>query len=540
MRLMLIHLSDLHVVTKDDEITSRYSQIVDTVKNLDYSLDACVVVVTGDIAFSGTEDQYLVSMDFLDNVKALLVSKLSGVLGNESVPVHLVVVPGNHDCDFLVGAEVREIIVNSVLSNYSKSESEDIVNVCTSVQESFFSFLKGMETLPKVKSSQSYDIRLCYEYDLSVADGSIKFLCYNTAWLSRLHESQGQLFLPANAVGTGHESFDLVIAAFHHPYNWMESNAARSFRDKVESAADLILTGHEHVSSLKGQEGLFERHNLCVEGGVLQDSDDPEVSEFNVFIFDTTEQQHKFGHFKWQEGGYHLTERSMSGDEGGGLAWENYKVNGSRFNTTFQLSTEWQDYLDDPGVSVHHRDRGRLKLQDVFLYPDLMEVRSRGERFGRRLSGNDVKELVELNPKLLITGDTESGKTCLGKVMFLDLLASGLVPVFLEASDKPPAGDRVHGFIESIFAKQYSSNAIDSYRQLDRSCRALIIDDYDKLPLSSTGKKDFLNQMALSVGRIIVLAHDVTSDLEELTNPGGMPSGKEEVAHYRIQPLAGC
>ena len=537
MKLMLIHLSDIHITSQDDAITGRHSQIVDAVKNLDYSLDACVVVVTGDIAFAGTLDQYVVAMDFLDKIKALLTSKLSAGLGHESVPVHLVVIPGNHDCDFQAGPEFRETIINSVLSDYSKSESVEIVEVCTSVQESFFTFLKDMETLPKVQSNQSYDMRLCYEYDLSVANVNIKFLCYNTAWLSRLRESQGQLFLPANVVATGYESFDLVVAAFHHPYNWIESNAARLFRDKIESAADLILTGHEHVSSLRGQEGLLGRYNLCVEGGVLQENNDPEVSEFNAFIFDTTERQHKFGHFKWEEGAYHLTERSKSGDDGGGLAWASYRVNDSRFANTFQLSPEWQDYLDDPGVSVHHRDRGPLKLQDVFLYPDLMEVRNRGDRFGRQVAGNDFNELVELNRMLLITGDTESGKTCLGKVMFLDLLASGLVPVFLEASDKPPGGDRVHGFIESIFAKQYSSTEIDSYRRLDRSCRALIIDDYDKLSLSSTGKKDFLDRMSLSFGRIIVLAHDVTSDLEELTNPGGIPSGKEEIAHYRIQPL---
>ena len=537
MRLMLIHLSDIHITSPDDAIIGRHSQIVDAVKNLDYSLDACVVVVTGDIAFAGTVDQYLVAMDFLDDIKTLLESKLSGGLGHESVPIHWVVIPGNHDCDFQAGPDFRDIIIRSVLSDSSKSESSEIVGVCTSVQESFFAFLKDMETIPKVQSNQSYDMRLCYEYDLSVDNVNIKFLCYNTAWLSRLHESQGQLFLPPNAVGTGYEAFDLVVAAFHHPYNWIESNAARVFRDNVESAADLILTGHEHVSSLRAQEGLLGRHNLYVEGSVLQENNDPGVSEFNVFIFDTTKRQHKFGHFKWDEGAYHLTRGAMSGNDGGGLAWASYRVNDSRFVNTFQLSTEWQDYLDDPGVSIHHGDRGTLKLQDVFLYPDLMEVRSRGDRFGRRVAGNDLQELIDLNRMVLITGDTASGKTCLGKVVFLDLLTSGFVPMFLEASDKPPGGDRVHGFIESIFARQYNPAEIDSYRQLDRSRRALIIDDYDKLPLSSAGKKEFLNQMSLSFGRIIVLAHDVTSDLEELTNPGGIPSGKEEIAHYRIQPL---
>ena len=98
-----------------------------------------------------------------------------------------------------------------------------------------------------------------------------------------------------------------------------------------------------------------------------------------------------------------------------------------------------QDYLNDPGISLHHRDRGLLKLRDVFLYPDLMEMRTRGERFGQRVSGECVRELLSPSSNLLITGDTESGKTCLAKMLFLELLDDGVIPVFLDATIKPPS-----------------------------------------------------------------------------------------------------
>ena len=57
MKLMLIHLSDIHIASEEDVITNRHSQIVNAVRNLDYSLDMCVVVVTGDVAFSGNDEQ---------------------------------------------------------------------------------------------------------------------------------------------------------------------------------------------------------------------------------------------------------------------------------------------------------------------------------------------------------------------------------------------------------------------------------------------------------------------------------------------------
>ena len=78
MKLLLIHLSDIHITSDDDAITKRYPQIVNAVKNLDYSLDLCVVVVTGDIAFSGTTEQYFVAFEFFEHLKQLLSQSLSG------------------------------------------------------------------------------------------------------------------------------------------------------------------------------------------------------------------------------------------------------------------------------------------------------------------------------------------------------------------------------------------------------------------------------------------------------------------------------
>ena len=472
MKLMLIHLSDIHIVSEEDAVTNRYSQIVNAVRNLDYSLDMCVVVVTGDVAFSGTDEQYLIAWEFLDSVKKQLAEHLSESSGNNSVPIHIVVVPGNHDCDFTAGGEVRGILVNSILDNPSKSSVSDIVQVCTGVQASFFDFLNAVEPSPRVPSNQDYDITLCYEYSLSHGNECIKFVCYNTAWLSRLHESQGHLFFPSKAVTNGQDGFDLVVAAFHHPYNWIESNAARSFRDRIEATSDLILTGHEHIASMKVQDGHLGQHNVCVEGGVLQDNNDPTLSTFNVFIFDTSLRKQKFGHFTWKEDAYILTDGSSFGDEGSGLGWTDYQVNNLRAIDNFQLSDSMRRYLNDPGINLHHRDRGLLNLRDVFLYPDLTEIRTRGERFGQRVSGEYVRDLLSPSCKLLITGDTESGKTCLAKMLYLEFLAKGIIPVFLDANIRPPSGDRIFGHIDRLFSEQYSSGLLQAYRQLDKSCRA--------------------------------------------------------------------
>ena len=507
-------------------------------RNISYSLDMCVIVTTGDIAFSGTEVQYLVAMEFLDGIRKLLSESWAGSSKDGAVPIHFVLVPGNHDCDFSVGGEVRPILIESVLGDTSKARVTDIVEACTGVQGSFFEFLAAMEgSEERIASHPDYDSRLCYEYSFSSENSNIRFLCYNTAWLSQLRESQGHLFFPSEAVASERRNADLVIAAFHHPYNWIESNAARLFRSKVEVASDLILTGHEHVASMRTQDGNFGQHNTCVEGGVLQDNSDPTLSEFNVFIFDTELNKQKFGNFRWDGHKYHLTEKSSLGDEGGGLGWTEYRTNDFRVFRRFEPSKLMQEFLDDPGIDLRHRDRGSLKLREVFLYPDLMEMTNRHDRFGQRVAGDGIGSLLGPNSKLLITGDTESGKTCLGKMLFMEMLENGVTPIFLKGTERLPTGDSLFGYIEQAFNDQYDPRMLEGYRQLDKSSRAIIVDDYDKLSMSPSQKKEFLRRLCSSTDRLIMLSHDITADLEELTDPSRLPEGLGEIVHYRIQPF---
>ena len=333
------------------------------------------------------------------------------------------------------------------------------------------------------------------------------------------------------------EGFNLVVAAFHHPYNWLESNSARSFRDNIESTADLVLTGHEHRATMKTQEGYFGQRNLCVEGGVLQDNKDSTLSDFNVFIFDTNERKRKFGNYRWNGLAYTLTDMSSSGDAGGGLGWSDYQINDSRVVNLFQISGEMRERLAELGVDLNHRERGPLLLQDVYLYPDLIEMRTRGDRFGRRISADSLIDILEPKSTLIITGDTDSGKTSLAKMLFLALLERGVVPVLLDGTQRPPRGDRVHGYIDDVFAGQYNPALLDPYRQLDRSSRAVIIDDYDHLQLSSTEKKSFLHRISNALDYVVIFSHDISSDLDELTHPSRLLDSPDNTTHFRIQPF---
>jgi len=104
MKLLLLHLSDIHIKSEGDFILKRATLIADAMSGLDTLIEGCIVVVTGDIAYSGQADQYVLAEQFLDQLKARLVKT---VMVSE---IHVVLAPGNHDCDFSTPNQVRDIV----------------------------------------------------------------------------------------------------------------------------------------------------------------------------------------------------------------------------------------------------------------------------------------------------------------------------------------------------------------------------------------------------------------------------------------------
>ena len=83
---------------------------------------------------------------------------------------------------------------------------------------------------------------------------AITFDCYNTAWMSRKIEHEGTLLFPPRLLasdGVGEEEgASLTISLLHHRDNWLEASHARLLRDHIDISSDIVLTGHEHVSSV--------------------------------------------------------------------------------------------------------------------------------------------------------------------------------------------------------------------------------------------------------------------------------------------------
>jgi hypothetical protein len=508
VHLLLIQLSDIHIRTESDPVLSRVRRIIDAVRNLDYDLNACVVLLSGDVAYSGSEAEYLIAWGFVDQLKTELEAALQK-------KVHFVVVPGNHDCDLSGTPGLREVVLESVTKDPTKLAEASLLEVCTSVQTPFFSFADA------ISSSLALNSRAYFEYRFTLDGRTVLFRCYNTAILSKRQETSGVLRCPLP--GSQQISADLVISVFHHPYPWLAADNAKALRRQVEGLSDIIFTGHEHDEYRRVQEVGTGETNEYIEGGVLQEPSDPDSSDFNILLLDLSKRRQQFHHFRWN-GEIYAPDEASNGE------WHAFQVNRLRAKREYELDESFAQFLDDPGLSLTHREKGPLRFADIFVYPDLRELSRLGEPLAM-LRGDGVFERLRDLRSALVTGAEQSGKTALAKQLFVDFRSKGFVPVYIDASQwRIRSVDRTYDELYSAFALQYGQHSLEKYRQLDPAQRVIIIDNLHKLTAGRSAKKQLVPALAKFAGHTILLAHDLALQVEEMASAKAV-----SVSRFRIQ-----
>ncbi len=269
MKILLLHLSDMHFKSSTDRLARKSEKIVSAVRNL--KADACFVVLSGDIANSGLPDQYTTARKFLVEIGQGLQSDA------HSSPLEFVAIPGNHDCDFDKSISAR----TDVRTNAGDGDvlSQGIIDQCIELQTAFFIFRDHLHNNIRPEGDSLY-----YRYAFSVGGESLVFHCYNTAWISVKDEIPGTLFFPISHLPAAGDAGGVHISVLHHPFNWLSPDNARRLRQYVELTSDLILTGHEHQSDWRRQENNRQGDILFIEGGVLQDSSGSDLSTFNAIV----------------------------------------------------------------------------------------------------------------------------------------------------------------------------------------------------------------------------------------------------------------
>jgi len=490
--------------------------------------------MSGDLSFSGKAEQLAEGWAFITDLQDELENRL--VNSGDDFPVNFVAVPGNHDCDFDLDDQLRQAAREQILEEHSGAADDSLVDACTVPQRPFFEYCVDELMESRLNPSDTpYPEKLYYERIIRPSeDEYLRFRCCNTAWLSDIHEDQGELYFPPDAVRESSPDGDelLTVTLFHHPYNWLEANSARQFRERVEAESDIILTGHEHNGSWSKHSGERGERNQYIEAGALQESGDPASSSFNGLIIDVESRQQKYRRYTWGNDRYEPDVETGS--------WEAFQISKLRAHSGFDLSETTLNYLRDLGTTVDHPRVGRLELGDIFVYPDLRKVNSGADDFPRFTSSSKLRDRVRKHERVLISGEDKSGKTSLSKKLFLDLLRDGFVPLLLRGRDEdiPGSEDKWTQYLENLFCKQYGGDQLEKYRQLPREKRVLILDGYHHLPRDLREKSSLLDFLCQYSDHVVVTTNEILAEVEELTQSGsGSDDSLFTFSHYNIRPF---
>lgn len=517
MKLTILHLSDLHI--SEPASLPPADKIVAVLREAAERPDYVLVLVTGDLAFSGRRPQYDHVSHFLQALSQQIRADISGECSISAIP-------GNHDCAFPQDSSVRDLVLEKVRAAGGECETEAYLRACVEVQDEFFHWAESEQFLPQ--GSDREHQAWCTE--LSTKEGKrITIVSCNTAWMSSLYEQQGHLFFPLAALPTASRA-DLVITALHHPYNWFEASNARHLMEAIEDSSDIVFTGHEHEGSAfirQTTEGPAVRY---LEGQLLSESD-VMPRGFNVVNIDLSEGRYQPSVYGWDGERYAIRTSAPE--------WMPFVKNLRRETTVSRLTEETERFLVDPGAQLTHRAK-ELQLDDIFVPPNLRRfTRAKGEDgLHREIVDSDyVLNRVFEDRHVHFSGPAQCGKTALAKMLHRHATGKRLTPLLIPGGRLTHADAKhLNKLVETEVHAQYERPDPDAFAQLPRGTKVAIIDDFTDSPLNGEAWAQVCAWFAQRFDYIFLLGGDLTA-IEELVVDRGAAQGLTGFVYYEITRL---
>lgn len=243
------HVSDLHFrdASAWDALPKLRRLADDIASFVERDLGPDLIVITGDLSYSGAVAELKLAEDFLRDV-LLPAARLT--------PSELVIVPGNHDVDrrqrsFAAKATLRDLVASG--------SQEDIASVLADPHQ------VGLLTAaigPFLALRQRLDPRspetLWSIWRRTIRGVSVGVAALDTSWASVDNNDQGKLLLgryQAEQAFTAIGEADLVLTAMHHPFAWLADWDASDVRSRIAGVSGVLLRGHLHADEPEFRQG---------------------------------------------------------------------------------------------------------------------------------------------------------------------------------------------------------------------------------------------------------------------------------------------
>lgn len=500
MKILILHLSDMHFRDNRSYKTENIENIINALKQRIIGATGIIIAVSGDLTFSG----YYPQSNQIESFFTALVVKIKNTYHFDNVPIMMV--PGNHDINYKQGSytaeNLSEIEANHSYNSFLKKElskEKNALRVCKNNG--------GLDDSGSLVSIQR----------ISMGDVVIKFNLINTAPFSSYCEDKGFHYLPEQDIKklceNGNEDF--VFTIMHHPYHYFNWETEKKLEEQLILGTDVLLVGHEHFTKIRG----LSDQNASVKifaGGMLCNAGNWDSSEFYVGVLDTHKREYILYDYRWS-----FTDRIYIGTESETITINDSKVNclGCRVNTAYK-----NDLFSDKKYEIAHN------FMDYYVFPFIEEQPIKPNSQGHEYKTEEkFFERLSEKRKAIIVGQNGTGKTVTAKYIF-NHFSEKIVSLFIDGNIIRDSN--FNRIIKNTFEDTYSksSGLYESFLQTDKENKSIVIDNMHLIPEEL--HKDLLSFLDEQFGYIILtMRSEIELDISERIRYRTLT---DEYSHYRI------
>lgn len=361
IKIAILHLSDLHINKANSQwVIKKAEQIVPAVWNSFSECSKIIIAVSGDIAATGSEEQYGYAKLFF---RTLLKAFAKRGLADRELENKIICVPGNHDCNYERGDNARKMLLGGMRVN-PDSIDQSVYNIISAVQDEYRAFARD------IMIDKEFTLSINNNIPIKAGDKTILFRLYNTSWMSVKKEDQGSIVMPMELIGEESLDADLVISMFHHHYSWITPGCDNKnhFRKHIMQSSNMALYGHEHVPGSAQVKDTYEGEVINeFEGGALclERQGSQRTSTFNSFVIDMDTFECTVSTYAYSEGLYYNRKN------------DTVNLNRERKTDDFRHNPDFLKSLKKMSVPVYNSENVKMTLDEFFVYPDLERMNTR-------------------------------------------------------------------------------------------------------------------------------------------------------------------
>lgn len=475
MKILFLHLTDIHCKDGSDLNNHKLEQMITSLNSLG-DIDECILVISGDLAYSGAINEYKIVQKFIGTILSKLGKKFDSY-------INLLIVPGNHDINY----------------GTSNRTSEDIIELFRSSKDMDGELEKEHRLM---KNFWSYaNSKKCFNYNKSCDVKTIKFGNFtiqanliNTAPFSTKKMDNKELhYFPENRLYAllNKNNADLVITVMHHSTEWFRWDSKNYLEDTLLKNSEIIFQGHEHVA--KGVQHIENNKDGTIfsKGGEYSGIYTHE-STFSTMVFNTTDFTIENTIFKWDKKESMFVKENSFGP---------HKVN--KKNNEFQPNDDFlaQFYADNQNLTDD--------VTDYFVFPELnTKYKAQSEIRKKILDVDSFFNVLSEIKCINIIGKNNSGKSALLKYLYKISLERGFTPLYLGSDDYK--SKKINKLLRDLFEEQYSEELVDfnRYDQLDKDKKIVFVDDFNNI--KHVGSRDkLLEYLVNNVGYVILSTNEI-------------------------------